>query len=476
MNASVSSKPVALTGAIIVAMFVCVFGLTHLGYFADINFLGAIFFLQLIVVALWKFERIYFPILMLGFLWAGLSLPLQGAWTMGRWPLLAVGALGGFVVWMKRRTEPFRMFHLVAALCVLAALVSAMVSAIPPMALSKAASLFLLFLYGAAGMRVAVLGREERFFRGLLLACETLVYITAVAYLGLGARVFGNQNSLGVAMGVGVFPILFWGWISSEPGMLRRRRLVALLISVYLVHYSFSRAAIIAAGVVTLVLCFCLREYKILIKAVVCVVCMIAVVGVVAPSVLDQSVSDLSDAVIYKGHKDQGLLGSRQSPWEETVAEIKKHPFFGSGFGTSPTEENAADTVGSFSSSAESNREHGSSYLALTEWVGLLGLLPFVILLVMVVNQIVKTILWLRQSGNSRHYAVPLALVLLAGLVHAIFEDWLFAVGSYSSIYFWSLAFVLVDLSPVSAAAARFSVPVAPARFDPGFGVSLPSR
>ena len=41
-------------------------------------------------------------------------------------------------------------------------------------------------------------------------------------------------------------------------------------------------------------------------------------------------------------------------------------------------------------------------------------------------------------------------MVLLAGLVHAGFEDWLFAVGYYVSVYFWIFAFILADLLPAT--------------------------
>ena len=51
-------------------------------------------------------------------------------------------------------------------------------------------------------------------------------------------------------------------------------------------------------------------------------------------------------------------------------------------------------------------------------------------------------------NPRPRHYSIPLAMVVLAGLIHANFEDWLFAVGSYISVYFWVFAFLLADLVP----------------------------
>jgi hypothetical protein len=39
-------------------------------------------------------------------------------------------------------------------------------------------------------------------------------------------------------------------------------------------------------------------------------------------------------------------------------------------------------------------------------------------------------------------------MVIFAGLIHAAFEDWLFAPGYYLCVFFWSVAFVLIDFAP----------------------------
>jgi hypothetical protein len=38
-------------------------------------------------------------------------------------------------------------------------------------------------------------------------------------------------------------------------------------------------------------------------------------------------------------------------------------------------------------------------------------------------------------------------MVMVAGLVHAGLEDWLFAPGYYLCVFFWSVAFVFVDVT-----------------------------
>ncbi len=75
-------------------------------------------------------------------------------------------------------------------------------------------------------------------------------------------------------------------------------------------------------------------------------------------------------------------------------------------------------------------------------------MLPFVLLLALVIHAVFRVFFWIRQTGSAFHYSVPLMMVVVAGLTHAAFEDWLFAVGYYLTVLFWTLAFLLVDLAP----------------------------
>ncbi len=455
-----SDKVIRLTGIVVIALLALYLAYTHLGYFGDISFLGGILLLQVILVCLWSYDSRYFPLLMIVFLWAGMRVPLQSTWTSGRWVVLAAGAVVGFAMWMKTPRRHFGAFHLVALFCVGAALVSASFSQFQQMALLKAVSLLLLFVYGASGARLAVLDREGRFFRGLLLGCEIAVYGTAICYFALGSRIWGNPNSLGAAMSVGVFPILLWGWITSERGMLRWRRLAALLLCTYSTFFSFARAGIGSVLLVTLVFCICLRQYKLLVRVAALFLGLAALAGLLAPEKTTTSAVELKDAVLYKGHKEEGVLGSRRTPWEITVSSIREHPYFGTGYGTSPSGEDPGTSFGRFSSSAETAREHGSSYMTIAEWVGLLGVLPFAALMGLTAFNVWRVCLWMRKTGNPYHFSVPMAMVLFAGFIHASFEDWLFAVGSYECLYFWVFAFCLVDLVPAGEKAGyRVAVP-----------------
>ena len=91
-------------------------------------------------------------------------------------------------------------------------------------------------------------------------------------------------------------------------------------------------------------------------------------------------------------------------------------------------------------------REHGNSYLAIAEWSGLIGVLPFYLLIGTTASNVKKALVRLRRNGNILSPAVPAAAILIAGLIDAGFEDWLFAVGYYLTIFVWAMAFILSDL------------------------------
>src|SRR6202521_3035256 len=256
---------------------------SHLQYFRDVSFLGGILLLEVIIASLWNYGERFFVLLMITFVWAGMHVPLQSAWTGGRWVVLSAGAVAGYIAWTKNPRRPSGSLHLSAFFCPCAALVSATVSPFVQMASLKALSLFLLFLYCATGARLAVLGREDRFFRGLLWGSEIAVYATAICYVGLGQSIWGNPNSLGAALSIGLFPILLWGWFASDSPVARVRRLAALLLCMYLVFVSMARAGMVSVALVTLVFCVCLHQYKLLVKVVALVLFLFAVTGMFAP-------------------------------------------------------------------------------------------------------------------------------------------------------------------------------------------------
>ena len=95
--------------------------------------------------------------------------------------------------------------------------------------------------------------------------------------------------------------------------------------------------------------------------------------------------------------------------------------------------------------------------------MGLMGVLPFFVLVFLTAVSAVRIWIWVWRTASPFSPAVPIAMVLTAGIAHATFEDWMFAVGYYMCVFFWSLAFALVDLRSFYAAEpSRSRVTVAP--------------
>lgn len=446
---------------------VLIFFLLHgSAYFTDPNTLVGLIVLEVILAAIWNYRGRFFPVLLMAFLWAGIDAPLNLVWTSGRWLVLAVAALVGIVVYLKERQLHMTTFHLVALVCTTAALISALVSLYPGVAVLKALSLLLLFLYAATGARLAVLGREREFFAQLLRGCEWMVYLSAIAYFILRLAVFGNPNSLGAVMGVVAAPVLLWGILVAEQPAKSSRYILAFILSLLLLFSSYARAGIAAAAFSGILMCFGLRRYRLLMKGVCLALLLATVVATLIPR-LDQPSGSLTASFLYKGHRDQGIFASRHPVWDTTVAEIRQHPWFGSGFGTSKTsDEESVPQIAAFASAPLVTREHGNSYLAITEWVGLLGDVPFLCLLGLILFNIGRVVVWMRRWGRASSPAVPLAMVLAAGLVHAAFEDWLFAVGYYLCVFFWAFAFILIDLTARPASAFAPPSLVAPSGWE----------
>ncbi len=434
------------------------------GTFANSQYLGAILALELVTACLLRFEKVFFPVTMICFLAADTANPFAGESFTLRWLFLAVGALAGPVIWMKdNRERHFGTFHLIALFCALDAVASASASAATGTGLLKAGSLFLLFLYAATGGRVALAGREQAFVRGLVLACEILVFVVSAAYFA-GLNAFGNPNNLGAFVGVIAFPVLLWAALVAESKAQVQRRYTALALCAVLLYVSVCRAAIVADVLLTIGLAIALRRPRLLVRAVFAGALLVELMAVANPAHMTELMDTLSGKFIYKIDRSSahgGILGSRQSPWEDTIAAVKQHPWFGTGFGTSDLGSDHTSIQGSSIYTVEgTNREHGSSYLAMAEYMGMLGILPFIVLLMMVARAVGRVFSWMRRTGSPSHCAVPFALVAAAGLIHAAFEDWMFAPGSYLCVFFWVAAFLLIDF--VSPGKATVPIRVSP--------------
>src|ERR1700687_3074380 len=107
-----SLKPLQWAGIALVLSLGLYLIYAHLQYFGDVSFLGGILLLEIIIASVWKFDERFFALLMITFVWAGMHVPLQSAWTAGRWVVLSAGAVVGYIVWTKNPRRPSGLLHL----------------------------------------------------------------------------------------------------------------------------------------------------------------------------------------------------------------------------------------------------------------------------------------------------------------------------------------------------------------------------
>ncbi len=291
----------------------------------------------------------------------------------------------------------------------------------------KVLSLLLLFLYASTGARLAVANREERFLDGLLVGCECFVVSISLFHL-LGWEVMGNPNSLGAVMGVVAAPLLLWGTMLKGKLFRRRMRLFLFAVTMYLTLMSHARAAILAALVACVLLCVVLRKYSLLAQGFGTLAIVVAGLAIFQPRLFSQTVDSFTSEILYKGKApSEGLLNSRESPWQSTIDTISDHFWFGTGFGTSDSGP-GKDLVltGGLASSNGVSTEHGSSYLAIVAWVGAIGLLPFGCLLGILSLKTFQTIRWTYREHPFRR--IPLC--------HWRFSSWLPSSMLFSKIGF----------------------------------------
>jgi O-antigen ligase len=435
----VNSKTIKIFPLLAAASVAFLFYLSvHRPYlFGETNLLGLLALVAAGFIAS-QFETRFWTLMIVVFFWAGSAFPLAGAMNLFRWVVLTVGAFLSLGYYARSPNRiSFNHQHLLGLFAVIAAFASAIVSVNPLMTILKALSLAALFIYASIGARILWARNPEPFVRRLMLLAEALVYFTAICY-SARFEVWGNPNSLGLIMGCICWPVLLWRLILPEPRREHTRYVIALLVCGALLLVSLSRASITAAAVISVFLLLGTRRYRTLLLGMSLFAALLASIFLMKP----ERFQSASEAFVYKKGERGNLADSRQKPWERSLRNFQEHPWLGWGFGAA---DNSAGWRLDYVTQGRLTRERGSSYLTLLETTGILGTLPFALLLLALVREIWKIFLWMRRSGKVNQPAVVAAAIILGGLVNAVFEDWMFAVGYYFCVIFWILALSLRD-------------------------------
>lgn len=385
-----------------------------------------------------QFETHFWTLMVAVFFWAGSALPLAGGMSIFRWVVLGLGALLALGYYARRANRvPFNHVHLLALFTVISAFASALVSVNPLLTILKALSLAGLFVYACVGARMLWSRNPEPLVRKLVLMAEVLVYFTAVCYL-VSFQVWGDPNSLGLIMGCFCWPLLLWRLILPSTQHEHNRRFIALFVCGALLVHSLSRASMIAATLTSIFLLLGARRYRTLLLGVSLFAAILLNAYLLAP----ERFQSASETFLYKQGEHGKILASREKPWERSVATFRERPWLGLGFGAA---DNSTDSRFTYVTEGYLTRERGSSYLTMLETTGAIGALPFALLILCLLREIWRVFSRLRRTRQVNQPAVVAAVVILGGLVNAVFEDWMLAVGYYMCVIFWVLALSLRD-------------------------------
>jgi hypothetical protein len=117
------SKPLPnsiLVAAVVLGPLVlALFAYSRPGYFNQ-TYLGGLLLFECLAASVWLYRRIFFALVIVAFLFAGVELPVGSLWTAARWAILGVGALVGSAIMLRDRKYRIGWFHVLAMFAVLA--------------------------------------------------------------------------------------------------------------------------------------------------------------------------------------------------------------------------------------------------------------------------------------------------------------------------------------------------------------------
>ena len=298
------------------------------------------------------------------------------------------------------------------------------------------------------------------------IACLTPVAATAL-FAGIMGRVGGgaptkqqsielyqgltnNPNMLGSLI-VMALPVLLWAAYNHRTKPQIRWLWFALLtLAAILLARTYSRAAILSAGMLGIGFCLSLKLSKTGFVLVL-IAAALLFVGAISSAVLDTTYKDY----ILKGStQEQGIFFSRGQVWQLSYENAQQGGWFGAGYGVTVGEtdfQGGATAVGY-------GREKGNTQLAIVEETGIVGVGLYFILLFALFVPLVRA--HLREKNPDIKVVLGIVIGALAGsTVMSVFEAWWVAPGSAESAYFWSLAGVGLGLTRSLAFAPRTSNP-----------------
>lgn len=250
-------------------------------------------------------------------------------------------------------------------------------------------------------------------------------------YQGLvnGPNMFGSMAAMCV-------PFLAWQLYCHRGRSTFKYWILATAIIVVLIVLSRSRAAF---GVAALTLGGCLLSMPTDARRK---TIGIGLVALLASGIFASNIGDRVSSFIYKfDSQEKGLLYTREGVWTQSYENAKAGGWAGAGYGV---------TIGSgkFKGGVTAigyGREKGSTWLALAEETGIIGVILFGCLIIGLLNSLIRALV----KCPNHDYRVLLGIVsgAVVGMVFlSFFEGWWVAPGSPESGCFWVLCGIGIGL------------------------------
>lgn len=388
-------------------------------------------------------------------LWSAASMPLlgdvRGLLSIARWGLLAIAALVSIASSFKDsfsvllvKLKPIQVLMLIMVTVVLVLGAYSVNTGLSYLKGTIFLTLVVFFMFGYrhfigdASRRVpSMLNR----IGWLLIAVGILsiaYFVVAPSGAVLGAAfggIYRQPNSLGAIIGVFAIPLFVYKFTCMSGSWKKVFHGGVLLINIGILLATRSRAGMLAGLVGAFTILFFLRR-----RAVVILLLWFGIVVLIVGQYFSFW-SDINQELVFKGREE--FLTGRGSMWEEGIENIMEKPLWGWGFGASK-----ASMDWEFSTSTgEGDREKGSSYLGIIEELGFLGAIPAYVLIFYLISQL-RFIIRMRRRILREEWVLLLVLysIIVAGLVDAGFEAWLFSLGSHIAIFYWLVVFLYFGL------------------------------
>ncbi|MCF8267390.1 MAG: O-antigen ligase family protein [Ignavibacteriales bacterium] len=202
---------------------------------------------------------------------------------------------------------------------------------------------------------------------------------------------------------------------------------ILILLNLFVLSLSFSRASILSLSVLFFLLLWNFYVKKILLFVLAALTLFIAFYFI-----LPQTADFVLQKYYFKG-TDQ-ILHTRQKLWEDSFKAAENGGLIGLGFGVSdPTIQNPIE-----SHPERGIREKGNSTLAVIEEIGIIGLSLFFLPFLGLLREIYR-------KGKLADLGIRISLfILVAFFIHSNFEGWFVGVASFNLLFFYVITGILI--------------------------------